>query len=182
MQSTSPGASALYAAKAQATLDRGPHGQPVARALRPNSARSRTTGTRPSRGPWLASGLCCPAGSSLTMASSAPLTRQLRRRTTGFSRPRNCSGRPRQRVPNLLRVTVLPCRLPYPGGPRCALGCRLHHGCGLRPGHKGSASTLEFSRMQSSLDATAWPFASPPQEDVYTRACARRVAPNRRRV
>ena len=26
-----------------------------------------------SRGPWLASGLCCPAGSSLTMPSSEPL-------------------------------------------------------------------------------------------------------------
>src|SRR5208337_3447313 len=29
--------------------------------------------TRPSRGPWLASGLCCPAGSSLTTASSETL-------------------------------------------------------------------------------------------------------------
>lgn len=34
--------------------------------------------TRRSRGPWLSSGLFCPAGSSLTMASSAPL---------GLSRP-----------------------------------------------------------------------------------------------
>ena len=34
--------------------------------------RSRP-GTVQSRGPWLARGLCCPAGSSLTMASSEPL-------------------------------------------------------------------------------------------------------------
>jgi hypothetical protein len=39
-----------------------------------------------------------------------------------------------------------------------------------------------ISRLQSSLYATAWPFASPPQEDVYTRAFACRVAPNKRRV
>jgi len=31
-----------------------------------------------SRGPWLASGLCCPAGSSLTMASSEALVRSCR--------------------------------------------------------------------------------------------------------
>src|SRR5271157_367277 len=31
------------------------------------------TPTRPSRGPWLASGFCCPDGSSLTTASSEPL-------------------------------------------------------------------------------------------------------------
>jgi len=30
-------------------------------------------GAIPSRGPWLLGGLCCPAGSSLTMASSEPL-------------------------------------------------------------------------------------------------------------
>jgi hypothetical protein len=33
----------------------------------------RRTRTIPSRGPWLASRLCCPAGSRLTMASSEPL-------------------------------------------------------------------------------------------------------------
>ena len=36
-------------------------------------ARLPTTETRPSRGPWLASRLCCPDGSSLTTASSEPL-------------------------------------------------------------------------------------------------------------
>ena len=30
--------------------------------------------TIPSRGPWLSCGLCCPAGSSLTMTSSDPLS------------------------------------------------------------------------------------------------------------
>src|SRR5271165_6366571 len=36
-------------------------------------ARLPATPTRPSRGPWLAVGLCCPDGSSLTTASSETL-------------------------------------------------------------------------------------------------------------
>ena len=43
------------------------------RTSRFNVARLPAAPTRPSRGPWLAIGLCCPVGSSLTTASSAPL-------------------------------------------------------------------------------------------------------------
>ena len=43
------------------------------RTSRFNVARFPATSTRPSRGPWLAGRLCCPAGSSLTMASSESL-------------------------------------------------------------------------------------------------------------
>ena len=50
-----------------------PEGITRSRAFRFNVARSPATATRPSRGPWLASGLCCPDGSSLTTASSEPL-------------------------------------------------------------------------------------------------------------
>ncbi len=39
----------------------------------PSGTLASYTGRTPSRGPWLASGLCCPAGSGLTMTSSAPL-------------------------------------------------------------------------------------------------------------
>ena len=42
------------------------------RTSRFNVARPPTTETRPSRGPWLAIGLCCPDGSSLTTASCGP--------------------------------------------------------------------------------------------------------------
>ena len=45
----------------------GPHGASIT-ARDPRRAQSI-----PSRGPWLASRLCCPAGSQLTMASSEPL-------------------------------------------------------------------------------------------------------------
>ena len=52
---------------------------PCGQDLPKGRLRRKFPKTLPSRGPWLASGLCCPAGSSLTMTSSAPLssTRQL---------------------------------------------------------------------------------------------------------
>ena len=52
---------------------RSPKGFPRCRTSRFNVARLPATPTRPSRGPWLAIGFCCPGGSSLTTASSAPL-------------------------------------------------------------------------------------------------------------
>ena len=50
-----------------------PEGTIRSRAFRFNVARFPATSTHPSRGPWLTIGLCCPVGSSLTTASSAPL-------------------------------------------------------------------------------------------------------------
>ena len=50
-----------------------PEGITRSRAFRFNVARLPATPTRPSRGPWLATGLCCPDGSSLTTASSETL-------------------------------------------------------------------------------------------------------------
>ena len=64
-----------------------------------------------SRGPWLASGLCCPAGSSLTMASSEPLAPP-----PAYGRASPGGYRGEQRVPTFSCLSVLPCRLPYPGG------------------------------------------------------------------
>ena len=50
-----------------------PEGITRSRAFRFNVARSLATETRPSRGPWLAIGLCSAVGSSLTTASSETL-------------------------------------------------------------------------------------------------------------
>ena len=50
-----------------------PEGITRSRTSRFNVARLPATPTRPSRGPWLATGLCCPDGSSLTTASSETL-------------------------------------------------------------------------------------------------------------
>jgi hypothetical protein len=58
-----------------------------------------------------------------------------------------------QRFPNLLRWTVLACRLPYPGGPKSADDCYFLFGVSLHLPVKGSATTLVVSRLQSSLRA-----------------------------
>jgi hypothetical protein len=58
-----------------------------------------------------------------------------------------------QRFPNLLRGTVLTCRLPYPGGPKSASDCCFLFGGNLHPFVTGSAATLVVSRLQSSLRA-----------------------------
>ena len=64
----------LYATAVLAPRNtRSPKGFPRCRTFRFNVARLPATPTRPSRGPWLAIGFCCPVGSSLTTASSAPL-------------------------------------------------------------------------------------------------------------
>jgi hypothetical protein len=47
-----------------------------------------------------------------------------------------------QRVPNLLRKTVRPCHLPYPGGFVIAYGCCFITNSGLRLRVRGSASAM----------------------------------------
>jgi hypothetical protein len=57
-----------------------------------------------SRGPWLGRGLCCPAASSLTMASSEPLAASCRLMVSSAGL---CTKAGRERVPNLLCASVL---------------------------------------------------------------------------
>ena len=132
-----------------------PEGITRSRASRLNVARSPATETRPSRGPWLAIGLCCPVGSSLTTASSETLNPSppLMTSRPGLLHPRNRLEVGIQRFPNLLRWTVLTCRLPYPGGPKSANDCCFLCGVSLHPFVTGSAATLDVSRLQSSLRA-----------------------------
>ena len=77
-----------------------------------------------SSGPWLASGLYCPTGSSLTMAASESL-RNFRRFICIHTADLPLSVLFRavpERFPNLLCTSFPPCRLPYPVGPgRCLL-------------------------------------------------------------
>ena len=49
-----------------------------------------------------------------------------------------------QRVPNLLRWTVLACCLPYPGDPKSAIDCFFLFGISLHPGVTGSAPHWRF--------------------------------------
>ncbi len=70
----SPRDAVLYATAVLAPRStRSPKGFPRPRTSRFNVARLPAAPTCPSRGPWLAIGLCCPGGSSLTTASSEPL-------------------------------------------------------------------------------------------------------------
>ena len=146
-----------------------------------------------SRGPWLARGFCCPAGSSLTMASCetlAPLPATYA--LYAGSWPDGLVWAGSERFPNLLRMSlpvvpppvprwtdrvrlaVLP-RSPWPSPSLQRLGIHTSTPVGSRVGC--------VTRLQSSLHATArqdcWPFTD---KDGYARACARRVAPDERRV
>ena len=123
-----------------------PEGITRSRTSRFNVARPPTTETRPSRGPWLAIGLCCPDGSSLTTASWAP---RIPPRCLWFRGGGCCTKGKRlkvgiQRVPNLLRWTVLACCLPYPGDPKSAIDCFFLFGISLHPGVTGSAPHWKF--------------------------------------
>ena len=132
-----------HASDSKAVRCRGAGAQNRPRILRFNRTRRLPTSTRSSRGPWLASRLCCPAGSSLTMASSEPLAWQ--QSDLCFSHKRRPRKRPRaasQRFPNLLRKALRPCHLPYPGGLVSAYGCCFLTNSGLRLGVRGSASAM----------------------------------------
>ena len=96
-----------------------PEGITRSRAFRFNVARSPATETRPSRGPWLAIGLCCPDGSSLTTASSEPL--ESLPATYGFAVE---SAAPKE---NRLKVGIQ--RQPFQHAIRCVI---MREGNGLR--------------------------------------------------
>ena len=132
-----------------------------------------------SRGPWLARGLCCPSGSSLTTASSETLASS--RRLIFFVQaslcPSTSSRRDDQSFPTFLRLPVLSCRLPYPGGPH---GCtrllldREHwpspssYRLGIHsPTHVGSR-VGGVTRLQSSIHSTARKIASPSPTRTFT--------------
>ncbi len=146
----------------------------------------------PSRGPWLASGLCCPTGSSLTMASSETLvaSRRFMLYTAGLCGPTTSHERPevpqftlrvfthvphsvpRQTVRLLVTVTsshilasaifVLARHPLYPQNP-------VH--CGV------------LTRLQVSLYATARWVCSPHPARTFTfELSSPRIAPRKRRV
>ena len=160
------------------------------RAFRFNVARLPATPTRPSRGPWLASGLCCPAGSSLTTASSetlnpSPPLMDSRRR---LLHPRKSAWGGDPEVP---QFTPLDCARVPPPLPRWSrrvqmafaassdLAFTSEYGFG---DHIGRFEAAEFILSSIRAHITARELASPPFEDVYVRAFAGRVAPSQRRI
>ena len=168
-----------------------PKGITRSRAFRFNMARLPATPTRPSRGPWLAIGFCCPDGSSLTTASSetlnpSPPLMDSRRR---LLHPRKSAWGGNPEVPQFTPLDCARVLPPIPRWPRRVQNdCCFLFGFSLHLRLTGSATTLVVSRLQSSLIpkstgiVTARELARPPFEDVYIRAFAGRVAPIQRRI
>jgi hypothetical protein len=129
---------------------------------------------RGSSGPWLPGGLYCPAGSSLTMATSAPLSAT--QRIMDYSVRLRVHPASRRGSPIYSARPFTPCRRPYPGGPRdCSRRC-LHRGFCLRRISTGSTTTYptapdqvgRVTRLQHSLHATAWSVACPAPARTFT--------------
>jgi len=168
-----------------------PEGITRSRAFRFNVARLPATPTRPSRGPWLAIGLCCPVGSSLTTASSEPLNSSppLMVFAAESAAPKEIGLRWESRGSPIYSAGLCSRAASLtPVAPKSANDCCFPFGVSLHLLRTGSATTLVVSRLQSSLrvvirtHVTARELASPPFEDVYIRACAGRVTPNQRRI
>jgi hypothetical protein len=140
---------------------------------------------RESSGPWLPVRLYCPVGSSLTMATSAPLSAT--ERLMDYSVRLRVRPASRRGSPIYSASPFPPCRGPYSGGPRDCPRRRLHRGFCLRPLCTDSATTTPtdpeqvgcVTELQHSLDATAWRCCSPCSgQDFYNRACVGRVTPD----
>jgi len=135
------------------------------------AALSPSDGTLPSRGPWLASGLFCPAGSSLTMTSSE---------TLGSSEPTYAFAVRwylRREVPQFTPpVSFFRAVFRTPVDRTTAPGFSFIVRFGLPHLCKRSASTshaLRFrrgrvTRLQSSLHGTARKIASPAPARAFT--------------
>ena len=147
-----------------------PCGQAVLQSIR----RSRQ-----SRGPWLARGLCCPSGSSLTTASSEtlPCSCWLICFVQAGLCPSTSSGRAEQSFPTFLCVCVPACRLPYPGGLHDCWWLLLRHELWPSPNlqrlgiHNATivgSHVACITRLQSSFHTTARTIACPSPTRTFT--------------
>jgi hypothetical protein len=141
---------------------------------------------RGSSGPWLPNRLYCPAGSSLTMATSAPLS--------ATQRLMHYSARLREQPASLRGSPIYsaspftPCRRPYSGGSHeCAQRClpRGHwpspslHWLGNHMASRSRTSEGCVTKLQRSLYATARRCCSPRSgQGFYDQAFMGRVTPD----
>src|SRR5208337_2612140 len=126
------------------------------RAFRFNMARLPATPTRPSRGPWLTIGLCCPDGSSLTTASSETLNPSppLMDSRRSLLHPRKSAWGGNPEVPQLTPLDWARVPPPLPRWPRrVQMTVASSSVFSLHLRVPGSAITLVVSRLQSSLRA-----------------------------
>ena len=133
--------------------------------------------TLQSRGPWLASRLSSPAGSSLTMASCAPLDPSCRFMdyAAGLC-PSICSGLGSRGSPIYSACLCPRAVFRTPMDPAVALGCFFTARSGLRRICTGSASTSphrrfscgRVTRLQIFLYGTARELACPSPPRTFT--------------
>jgi hypothetical protein len=158
------------------------------RFVRSRSCDQAAPGTsdhdRESSGPWLPVRLCCPVGSSLTMATSVPL--HASRRLMVYAR---LASRLRASGRGSPIYSVNPCAhaaARTPVVPTRVADDFSRVGESLRPICTGSATTNptnpdrvgSVTKLQRSLDATAWRACWPCSgQDVYDRAFVGRVTP-----
>jgi hypothetical protein len=140
---------------------------------------------RRSSGPWLPSRLYCPTGSSLTMATSAPLSAT--QRIMDYSVRLRDRPASRRGSPIYSASPFAPCRRPYSGGAR--KGLRQCSACGYKPspslhglGHHAASrfGSREdcVTKLQRSLYATArWRCSPRSDRGFYDRAFVNRVTP-----
>src|ERR1035441_7924796 len=121
---------------------------------------------RGSSGPWLPHRLFCPAGSSLTMATSAPL--RATRRLMTYSARLRVQPASRRGSPIYSASPFTPCRRPYSGGPRdCAQRC-LHRRFCLHP----LCTQTYVILLANSVHPDARPSLVPLRAKVATIAAA----------
>ena len=136
-----------------------------------------------SSGPWLPDRLYCPASSSLTMATSAPLL--VTQRLMYYSARLRVSPANRRGSPIYSASPFTPCRHPYPGGPSDCLRRCLHRWFCLRRISTGSTTTNptapdqvgSVTGLQCSLYATAWSVASPAPARTFITELSREGSP-----
>jgi hypothetical protein len=129
---------------------------------------------RGSSGPWLPDRLYCPASSSLTMATSAPLSAT--RRIMDYSVRLRDQPASHRGSPIYSANPFIPCRCPYPGGPGDCAQRWLHRRFCLRRISTDSTTTSptapnqvgSVTGLQHSLYAAAWDVASPASARTFT--------------
>jgi len=141
---------------------------------------------RGSSGPWLPGRFYCPAGSSLTMATSAPLSAT--RRLMHYSVRLRDRPASRRGSPIYSANPFTPCRHPYSGGsceclqrslPRRRWPSPSLHWLGNRMVPRFPDRVGCVTKLQRSLDATARWCGSPRSgQGFYSRACVGRVTPD----
>jgi len=139
---------------------------------------------RGSSGPWLPDRLYCPAGSSLTMATSAPLAAT--QRIMDYSAKLRDRPASHRGSPIYSASPFAPCRRPYSGGSRKCLRQCLP--CGYQPSSylpglgnhlvsRFGTSEVCVTKLQRSLNVTArWRCSPRSDRGLYDRAFVNRVS------